>query len=406
MEQWKKNLYVCWISQVLSLMGFGFFIPFIPLFIQELGVHSPEEVRKWVGLLAAAPGLTLGLMAPVWGIVADRMGRKLMILRAMGAGTIIIAVSGFVHSVQALLLMRALQGMVSGTVTASATLVASGTPKERLSSTLGLLASSNFIGYSLGPLLGGISAELVGYRNTFFMGAAIVLVGFVLVLFFVKEIKPGLSADSQQAVPSRSPLRSMLSPTFLALFLVLFALRFSRTMPAAFIPLYIQELRQSVEGVSVITGAITGAVGLAAAVAGLTIARLGDRFEKRLLISIFSGIAAISALPIFFTVGIPSFVLFYVGTAYVLGGIEPNLQSYLSMNTPPENRGLLFGVQTLVGSMGWFLSPLAGSAISIQLGIKHVFLFFSGALFVSFALSMFVRRRRTSTGSPSTKLLS
>ena len=404
MQQWQKNLYVSWFAQVLSLMGFGFFMPFVPLFIQELGVQTPREIRVWVGLLASVSGLTLGIMAPIWGIVADKIGRKPMILRALGGAAIIVTLSGLVRSVQALFVLRIFQGLLSGTVTASAALVAGGTPRHKLSFAMGFLSSSNFIGYSLGPLFGGILAELIGYRSTFFVGGAIISVGFVLVLVLVREIRPHAGLDPERA-PSRGlhPLRGLLSPDFCMLFLVLFSLRFSRSMPGPFIPLYVQQLSHptvgsptvgsptfntATEGVSLITGIITGGVGLMAAISGLTLARLGDRYDKRRLISLFTALAVICTLPMFFTRGLWDFALLYLCAAYFLGGIEPNLQSYLSVKTASANRGLLFGVQTLVGSMGWFLAPLVASLISVRLSIKHIFLFYAIALSASFLIGM------------------
>ena len=142
MEPWRRNLYVTWFTQILSLAGFGFMLPFTPFFIQEIGITDPDAVRRWTGITASVTAITLGAIAPVWGILADRFGRKLMILRSMGTGAAILFAMSFVKSIEGIVVLRLAQGLLTGTVTAAATLVAAGTPRDKLSSALGFLSSS------------------------------------------------------------------------------------------------------------------------------------------------------------------------------------------------------------------------------------------------------------------------
>ena len=145
-------------------------LPFIPFYIQEVGVTDPVQVRLWVGLTSSGTAITLAIMAPIWGILGDKWGRKLMILRAMAAGALILFLMSLAKNVQTIFVLRLIQGLFAGTVTAAATLVAAGSPKEKLSYSLGFLASSTFIGFSLGPFFGGLAAEYLGYRRAFHMG--------------------------------------------------------------------------------------------------------------------------------------------------------------------------------------------------------------------------------------------
>lgn len=170
MERWKINLYTIWFSQVLSIMSFSFGIPFIPFYIQDIGVVDPNQVKLFTGILSTAPGITMAIMAPIWGIAADRWGKKLMLLRAMLFASFIIAGMGIVANVSQLLVLRLLQGIFTGTVTAASALVASNTPENRLSYALGFLSSSTFIGASVGPVVGGFFAEYAGYRLSFILG--------------------------------------------------------------------------------------------------------------------------------------------------------------------------------------------------------------------------------------------
>ena len=200
-------------------------------------------------------------------------------------------------------------------------------------------------------------------------------------------------------------MKSLINPSLAILYLLFFLLRFSRMLPNPFVPLFIQEMRGTIQGASALTGVIAAVVGLATGLAGLTLARLGDRYERFRLLAVLTGLAALAALPLFFLPGLTWFFLLYPLSFFFLGAVEPLIQSHLSVNTPVNGRGTAIGMQTLFGSLGWSLSPLAGSAISIALGTKHIFLFFSAFLFLSFLiLTVHIRRTREKRACPSAPL--
>lgn len=400
MEQWRKNLYLAWLAQILTLTGFGFILPFIPLFIRELGVSDPGSLKLWVGITAAAPGVAMALAAPFWGLVSDRFGRKLMIVRALASAMLLAVALGFAQSVQAVFVLRALQGLFTGTVTASATLIAVGTPRVHLTRALGLMSSSTFIGSSLGPLIGGVSADLLGFRSSFFVGAGVVAAGLVLVVLFLEEpggeplLRRRLTAPRPRA--ARQPLRELLSLPFLLLFGVMFLLRFARAQPTAFVPLYVAELRAgtaaaAAPGDAAVTGLIMAGAAAVAAAAGVTLARLGDRFNKLWLIAVSAGVGALVALPTFLASDLALFALFYVVSGFALGSVQPFVQSYLSAHSARARRGMLFGLQNLVGGLGFGLGPLVASWISIRASTRHVFLSYALA-FAAITLLMLVAR--------------
>ncbi len=400
MEQWRRNLYVTWFTQILSLAGFGLMLPFIPFFIQEVGVTDPDAVRRWVGLTASITAITLGGMGPVWGVLADRFGRKLMILRSMVAGALILFAMSFATSVGMIFVLRLLQGLFTGTVTAAATLVAAGTPRHRMASALGFLSSSTFIGFSLGPAIGGFTAEFVGYRTAFRIGALVLLVAFLLVLSLTRDVRAEVDPEKHLPSAGSSRERAARSRGFRIAFALalglLFLIRFARALPASFIPLHVQEVRGTAEGASAITGVLSASLGSAAALAGLTVARLGDRTDKLKLITRLLFGATFLAAPLYFTGGLWDFGIVYVAVAFVMGGVEPNLQSYLSEYTESSKRGVIFGTLSLVGGLGWFFAPLVGSAISISLGIRWIFLFFAAAVGLAWLYVLIVRKPITS----------
>lgn len=392
MESWRRNLYTVWTTQIISLMGFGFMHPFIPYFIQDIGITDPDQLRFWTGVIASAPGFLMGIMAPIWGGMADRFGRKMMILRSMIAGAIIVSFMSLAQSVWMVFLLRCLQGFLCGTITASATLVSAGTPEDKQSSALGFLSSSTFIGFATGPLIGGFTAEWLGYRKSFLIGACILAIGAFLVLFLVKELRwEETDSNPHRHLPrpmDTSRLRDVLTPSMLMFLGILFCIRFGRTLPIPFIPIFIQDIRGQIDGSAAIMGTLSSGAGVMTAISAIIAGRLGDRFDRVRLISMLLAAGALIAFPIFFIRTLPLFSLFYILAAFSAGGVEPLMQAHISVNTPPEKRGLFFGIQTLVGSMGWFAAPLLGSAISIRLGIEYLYLVLSGVLVAGFFLSL------------------
>jgi DHA1 family multidrug resistance protein-like MFS transporter len=397
--RWKRNLYAIWMCQILSMMGFGFVLPFLPFYIQTLGVTDPAALRAWTGAISGAPGVLMGIIAPVWGTLADRHGRRLMLLRAMGAGAIGMAAMAFAPNVQVVFALRLIQGLFAGTIAAASTLVAAGTPRENISYAMGFIASAAFIGNALGPSIGGLCAEWLGYRTTFFIGAAITATGFFLVLAFVEEVHEerdeGISAD--RGIPFNVRLTWKLP--FLPMFIAFFVLRLARNLPGPFTSLYIQELRGgTIQGSSALTGALSAVIGVLTAVSGMMLTRLGDRHDKLRLLTVFLAFSAATALPIFFVPGSWGFVGFYILSVVFLGPTNPLLESTMTVLTSRATRGVLFGVEAFMGSMAMALAPFLGSVVTIAFTLKHIFLAYGIALV--FALAVAAVSRRAAARAP------
>lgn len=370
-ERWKINLYTLWISQVISLTSFGFGLPFIPFFIQELGVTDPKSITLYTGILSAAPAVTMAIMSPIWGILSDKFGQKLMIQRATLAAVFIIGGMGMSTSVQMLVALRFLQGIFTGTITASSAFVAVNTPNHKLSYALGFLSSSTFIGYSLGPLFGGTVAEHFGYRASFYVGGLLMFLSFLLVTLFIKPIKASEKSGKKE-VKSKGKWSDIFTVGILALLFMLFLQRVTRSLFSPFVPLYIQEMIGTTVGAASKTGYLNGIVGFVSAVSAILISRMGDRYDKLKVMRIMLVLGFLALLGTQMTRSFLGFTVFYALFFLVVGGVEPLLTSTTSELTPPEKRGTLFGVQGLVGSLGMMASPAIGTSISIAFGIKNI----------------------------------
>lgn len=377
MEAWKRNLVFLWVSQVLAISGFGFATPFLPFYIQELGVTEPDSINLWAGLLTSGPAIGTGIMAPIWGWLADRHGKKLMILRSTGAGAAVFALLSVAGSVQMAYALRILQGFFTGVVASAAALVASATPEEKQASALGFLSSSTFVGASLGPAVGGIAAEIVGMRNSFLIGSGLLLLGFVAVLVFVTENKNLTTGVKGVSSKARRPYSGLLSPAFIIPFVLLFLIECARLMPMPFVALHIQDITGSLRGAPARVGLIQGGRGAATAIAGLTLARLGDRYNKLRLILLYLVAAVGLAVPLYWSGSVASFAVLFIATTFFMGGVPPLIQAGVSTNVSADKRGLLFGLQSTIIAVAWFMSPMIGSAVSIAFNVRAVFLTFA-----------------------------
>ena len=274
---------------------------------------------------------------------------------------------------------------------------------------LGLLSSSSFIGISIGPLLGGVFSEWFGYRTSFTIGSAILATGFALVLLLIREAPDadeddedgpdGEKVGAPSGVAGRPPLRTLFTVTVVSTLVMMLILRFVRALPVPFLPLYVQQLRGGIEGSASITGFISAARGAATALAAVTITRLGDRHPKLLVVSLLLAVAGVLSLPIAFLPSLGLFAVLIVIATFFLGGIEPLLQAEISARVPANRRGVLFGVQTTVGNMGWFVAPLVGSWISIEFGINIVFFALALSLFPAAVTALIVHRRAPRAGN-------
>lgn len=389
-KNWKTTLYIVWGVQIMSLMSFSFGMPFLSFYIQDLGVVDPDRIKLITGILNASPAVGMAIMAPIWGIISDRGGKKPMLIRAVASAAVILFGLGLVNSIGGLVFFRIIQGFLTGTITAAAALISSETPDEHMSYALGVLTSSTFIGYSLGPALGGILAEAVGYKFSFILGGGLMLFTLFIVIFFVKETKREKKINQDIR---RIKLKYILTPVVLVTLLMLFFIRLGRTFPSPYISLYIQQIRGSIEGSALTTGLITAATSIVTALSALILSRLGDRYNKQKLIIIYLMAGIVISIPLLFTTSLLYFSIFYILVFFAIGGIEPLIMSYAVTLVPDDRRGTLFGVQGTVGSIAWAIGPMIGSYTTIQYGLESVFVFMPIFLIMGLVTVLFMRQK-------------
>jgi len=374
---WRRNLAFVWIAQVLSMVGFNFAIPFAPFYLQELGVTGREALRLWSGLFAAGAGIPLAITTPLWGYLADRVGRKPMSLRASLGGALVLAGMGLARSPGMLLGFRLLQGVFTGTITANLTLVVSNTPEKRLGFAIGVMNSAVFAGNALGPLAGGFFADLIGYRLSFLVSSFILLLSFLVTLLFVQErfTRPEPSAAKpRRPWRERVPEMRTAASGFLPLVGLIALVGLAMYLALPIYPLLIREIAVPGLGVATQTGIANAAAGAAVVLAGILIGRWADRGGLALLgagcavaAGVFTGAQAAART-------LWSLVPLRVAADFSSGGTDPLLNLLLARKVNPERRGFAFGLAGSVRSAAWALGGLIGGVVSAYVGFWAVFL--------------------------------
>ena len=392
MVNWKKNLVFVWLSQFLSIMGFSFALPFVPYYMQELGVTDPLKLKLWIALFAAAAPVSLAIFAPVWGTIADRFGRRLMLLRANLGSAFFLCMMGMVESVPMLIMMRCLQGVLTGTMTAAQTLVASHTPDHRSGFALGALSSGVYSGAMAGTACGGFFADLYGFRGAFFISSGLLVVSSLLILFGTREefVRPN-TADARNGIRARSTFSKV--SAVLPVLILLGTASLLRRFDQAFLPLLVQDIHGTVEGAAGWMGSIFATAGLAGFLSALTLGHLSDRLAPAVLGCIATAMGGLLTAPHAFANSLAAVFFLRFGVTFCVGGLEPVFQSWVAKSTPREDRGLLFGSMATVRAMGWAAAPLLSGAVAAGFGVRAVFLA-GGCLFLatSFAVPALFRR--------------
>src|SRR6266581_6869873 len=241
LEDWEKTTWIAATTQLFCLIGFGLGLPFLPMYVQALGVTERAQVAVWSGVISGSAALTMAVLAPVWGVLADRYGRKPMLIRSMLGGAVVIAAMGFVGDVWQLLAVRLVQGGVTGSQAAAAALVAAATPANQLGFALGLVSTAVQIGNTVGPAIGGVAVGSLGFRGSFLLGGGMLLIGGLMSVFWIDEPPTPARPPQTDSIWARTfgPLKW---PGFRNLLLLQLGTQFVFSASVNLLPIYLQDM--------------------------------------------------------------------------------------------------------------------------------------------------------------------
>ena len=410
---WRRNLAIIWLSQFITYVGFDVALPFTPFYMREC-LEVPETMlRTYVGMSSAFPSLLLAIMAPIWGLLADRLGRKLMILRANYLGGVVFALMGlspqlarlagacgmsFVTPVGVFLTLRLLQGIFTGTTSAAMTLVSSSAPRERQGYALAILSTAIYSGEIGGMLLGGYLSEIFGYQKSFYLcGATWIFSGIFVHIFAVENFKRPLITAVKAKNELLTKLNIVVFPA-LPLFLTYILSSFARFLDSSQLPLVIEQLNggPAMPYAARWTSIILAAGFIGAMLSGTTVGRLIDRNAK-LVFSIAAACGGLLMLSILIPLvtsfgqsrmhlslpGLPSdgstSMIFMLavrfGIVFCSATFEPVLNSWLSKITTPENKGNMFGSAVTFRSGGAVITHSMAAFLATNWGFRSLYIF-------------------------------
>ena len=367
---WKDNLRIAWLGSFLTGACISLVVPFMPIFVEQLGVE-PSQVTFYSGLAISVSAISAACVSPLWGILADRYGRKPMMIRAGFAMTITMGGLAFVPNVYWLLALRLLNGVFTGFVPNATALIASQVPKDKSGYALGTLSSGVVAGTLTGPFVGGMIAEVFGIRNVFLMVGGFLFLAAILTIFFIKEdFQP---VPKEKALPTKELFTSVKYPYLLFnLFATSFVIQVAAQSVGPILALYIRDLGQK-ENLLFVSGLIVSSMGLSSMMSSGVMGRLGDKVGNHRLLIVAQAYSALiyllcanASTPL--ELGIYRF-LFGLGT----GALVPGINALLSRMTPKAGISRVFAFNQVFFYLGGVIGPLAGSVVAEQFGYHSVF---------------------------------
>jgi DHA1 family multidrug resistance protein-like MFS transporter len=386
-EDWQRNVWALALVVFTAFVGFQFISPFLPLYVHELGVTNPSEIALWSGVLAAVtPGVS-GLLGPLWGRLADRVGRKLMLIRSLAGFVVIIAAMGLVTSVYQLLVARALQGVFAGFSVMAMAVASVSCPRDKVPVAIARVQSAQLLSAAVGPVAGGYVASHFGIRAAFFVTAGLCAVALAGLVVLFKEARPGEVGQR----PPHLPLRDLfLLPHFFPVLGLLVICQFIDRGLALLIPLKVADL-SGVERIAAISGLIISASAVCGTISAGLAGRLAQRWpigQLLLLGCIVGGVPC--ALMAWTNTWAPLLVLRCL-VGFSLGGALTLAYSLGGQLTPSETRGAVFGWLALGVQFGTALSPLATGGLA-ALSLRGAFVFDGALAWVAAAILLFAAR--------------
>ncbi|CAI1085577.1 multidrug efflux MFS transporter [Serratia proteamaculans] len=355
MEAWKLNLISVWLGCFFTGLAMSQILPFLPLYIEQLGVTGHQSLSIWSGLVFSGTFLVSALVSPLWGSLADRKGRKLMLLRASLGMAVVIALQGMVTNVYQLF-----------------ALVASQVPRDKSGWALGTLSTGPVTGVIVGPLLGGLMADHLGLRVVFFVTAGLMFVSFLITLFLIKERR--IEVKKADRLSGKVVFQSLPYPTLIVtLFISTLMIQLANSSISPILTLFIKDLSGDSGNIAFISGMIAAVPGVAALISAPSLGRLGDRIgTARILLAalvlttVLFAIMAWVETPL--QLGILRFLL-----GFADGALMPAVQTLLLKHSSDQVTGRIFGYNQSFMYLGNVVGPLIGSGVSALMGFRWVF---------------------------------
>jgi len=370
---WRRNLAVCMFGSFTTIVAMTLLLPFLPLYVEQLGVSEHAAIVQWSGVAYGATFFTAALVAPLWGRLADRYGRKLMLIRASLGMAVAMALIGVAQDIYQLVGLRLLAGFLGGYASGSTLLVATQTPKARSGWALGTLSSAIMAGSLAGPLIGGALPPLIGIRNTFFAAGAVIFVAFLATTLLIHETPKPRTAPARQADGAGWKHLADHRPV-LAMWVTGMLLMLANMSVEPIITVYVAQLVQDPAYVTMTAGVVMAAAALGSILSAARLGRLADRIGHWNVIAACLAVAAVLLIPQAFVTAGWQLVLLRFLMGLALGGLLPCIAAVIRHSVPDGMAGRMLGYSVSAQYAGQVTGPLIGGWIGGHAGMHWVFL--------------------------------
>ncbi|MCX6146108.1 MAG: MFS transporter [Candidatus Kapabacteria bacterium] len=381
---WKRNLFVLALAQFVAMVGMTACIPFLPLYVRELGVTNPHDAKIWSGYVMGAATFAGVLFAPFWGYIGDKYGRKMMNVRAAAGLTITIIIMGYVTNVQELVASRFLLGALSGIIASALAFVSANTPSDRSGFAIGVLQSSLSAGSIIGPFIGGTIADAKGIRSVFLIIGVLCGISTLLVFFFLKEDKYEVSSRKTVSVLDNLKFIFFNKQLAMLMLLIIFAQAgIQLTMPI--FAFFVESLQAPKSHLATITGSLFGTVALFSIMFAPVWGRRNDKKDWRKTVFVSSSICGIFLI---LHIAMPEYHYLFplrIVLGIFVAAIIPSLYNAINKLIPSETKGGIMGIASSANMFGTFVAYVSSGYIASFLGINFTFII-SGILLISVAL--------------------
>lgn len=388
---WRRNLLVCFIGSFSTVFAMTLMLPFLPLYVEELGVQGHAAIVQWSGLAFSATFITAGLIAPLWGKLGDRFGRKSMLVRASLGMAVTVSLMGLVANIWQLVGLRLLVGLAGGYSSGATILIAVQAPRERAAWALGIVSSGVMAGNLIGPLAGGWLPNLIGIRSTFLFAGALIFLAFLMTTTVIREdVQPTRNANKKgQIVWSHLPARSVIICMLCTGMLLMFA----NMSIEPIITVYVRTLVGESSQVTKMAGYVMAAAALGSIISASWLGKLADRVGHLRIMTIALFVAGLLLIPQAFVTSGWQLILLRFLMGLALGGLLPCIAAVIRHRVPEGMVGSILGYSVAAQFAGQFAGPLIGGFVGGHIGMRAVFLATSLILLAGAAWNLKIHRQ-------------
>jgi DHA1 family multidrug resistance protein-like MFS transporter len=391
---WRRNQFAVTAASFVGFTGFTLVMPFLPLYIGQLGVTDVGEIAMWTGLcLGISPAVT-ALLSPLWGRVADRFGRKLLVERSLISFVVIMSATAYATRPWHVFALRTVQGLFAGYGGLTLAMAAESAPRDRMASAIGTVQTAQRLGPALGPVIGGVIAGVVGLRNAFFVTAAFYAAAFLVVLFFYDE--PAAGPKAQAGANGAPTFRGVMRlENFGLLMAVLFGLQYADRSLGPVLPLHVSVLGVSAGRVALVSGVLFSLVAGAAALGHYLCGRVIARMTPRRIVIAATALAAAASVGFVAVSNLVLLAVFLAAFGIGIGAGMTAAYTAAGFVVPEGSHGTAFGLLTGASLTGMAVTPIFTGFLAV-VSIRAVFAVDVITLAI---LAVIVRRYMKSTSS-------